>query len=175
MLTLNEEWLVPAIRAAYMRRILFTTGESVSLAIWERPKGSLVFTTTDGQKIVGRRDKILKRVAGLWPICVHCESKKRQASAIMTDAYCVCPECLAKVREFYHCQICNALLTEHSASYNRRLFQTGVCADPDCRKYLEVLHGRLCCMKAEMVPCVCARSYRCDEHAPQGVHVGTHD
>lgn len=32
-----------------------------------------------------------------------------------------------------------------------------------------------CCAQAAGINCVCAKSYLCPTHAPQGAHFGTHD
>lgn len=105
------------------------------------------------------------------PVCSFC--RKQPASVIMADGFLTCSKCLPDLSEYYNCEICHTALPASLASWARKRLERVTCS-ADCSKKREVKYGRLCCDKAEVVPCTCARSYRCSDHAPNGFHVGTH-
>lgn len=93
----------------------------------------------------------------------------------MPDDYKVCDTCKPDVEKYYHCPYCNVALKPMIAERARKKFERQHCHSTACKRADDIKYGRLCCKKAEVIPCVCAYSYKCPEHAPNGCHVGTHD
>jgi hypothetical protein len=105
--------------------------------------------------------------------CEWC--RQRPHTTKMADGLNVCSDCSVKVQEYYHCCICGDALNIDTASWARRSFERKACGRDQCKKKLEVKQGQICCEKAEYTQCVCARSYICPDHYPDGIHIGTHD
>lgn len=95
--------------------------------------------------------------------------------AIMPDGYKVCAECKPEVERYYVCKYCHTGINPETAGWARQRFERVHCHSDACKRADDIRYGRLCCDKAEAIPCVCAYSYKCEEHAPNGMHVGTHD
>lgn len=93
----------------------------------------------------------------------------------MPDGYLVCDTCKPEVSKYYVCPYCNVALPVAAAEWARKTFERKYCGSDACQRADAIRYGRLCCDKAEVIPCVCAYSYKCVEHAPNGMHVGTHD
>lgn len=100
---------------------------------------------------------------------------KRESIHEMSDGYLLCDNCFSLFQKFYVCVICQKQLNPSVCSYNRRQVAASTCLEQECIKKNEVRMGRLCCEKAEYTNCVCYRSYKCPDHYPQGIHIGTHD
>lgn len=99
--------------------------------------------------------------------------KKEATEQIGDDDFQVCNECKPKVEKYHRCVICNKELSGSLGSYRRKQFQTGTCLSDECKKAYDVATGRLCCVKAEYINCVCLLSYTCPIHGD--THIGTHD
>lgn len=100
---------------------------------------------------------------------------KNAGTETLPDGYIVCAECKPSVEPYYRCTICDGLLPGNLGTFSRNRFQRTECREAVCMKKAAVKRREYCCEKAEPFFCVCARSYKCPEHCPHGVHVGTHD
>lgn len=105
--------------------------------------------------------------------CSWCHN--RHASIRMKDGLIVCKACVSSIYIYYHCQICKKELKASEARFFRKRYEAALCRKKLCRKQYDVQRGRICCEKAVYVPCVCSYAYRCSIHAPNTVHVGSHD
>lgn len=94
---------------------------------------------------------------------------------VMPDGYEVCEKCKPDVEKYYTCPYCSVALNPQTAAWARKRFERVHCHGDACKRADDIKYGRLCCDKAKVIPCVCAYSYECPEHAPNGCHVGTHD
>lgn len=93
----------------------------------------------------------------------------------MRDGYKVCEQCKPVLEKYYTCRYCNKPLPLALAIHCRKSFSLNHCDNIVCKTKDDIAFGRICCEKAVKISCVCAHAYECEEHAPNGMHVGTHD
>lgn len=107
--------------------------------------------------------------------CQWCSNQINTSIIRMPDGYTVCSHCQIAVENYYKCKQCGDKLSAQIGSRAREKLERTTCKSEKCRKSEEIATGQICCDKAVCIPCVCTRSYKCPDHAPDGIHVGTHD
>jgi hypothetical protein len=180
---LTQDQVLPALRTNSWKQIRFTNGFHLRRTGKDMRDDSapLRLTNAEGNVVV------VGDIAAAWPhiegeefvpCCSWCQSSDGSgapATEQLVDGMLVCDRCKPSLEKYYRCSMCGCELPANIAFHNRDRFQEGPCSSPKCLKAQDVKFGRLCCMKAEKVGCVCAYAYKCPEHAPNTVHVGTHD
>lgn len=173
---LTKKQIIPALMENSQKVITFTDKTSLCIKDFRDTKSDLIFRDPEGNETArGSVHKIFKHVKNLEPICSWCSTRGKPATTVMPDGFLTCDECAVKVGEYYRCTACDGQLSAALGGFCRSRFERATCQTKDCNKKDDVKHGRICCMKAEYVNCVCYRAYKCPEHAPEGIHVGTHD
>ena len=173
---LTREQVIAAIDTHSWKQVRFADGAVLGRAP-DAGRDVLVLRDAGGAELArGGLDDVYPQVATRDAYCACCCGRGgRVAVEALADGLVVCAECLPTFRPFYRCRVCERPLPPAAASSARRNYSRGLCADPACARRDDVARGRLCCDKAEYTPCACHYSYTCPEHAPEGVHVGTHD
>lgn len=187
MLTLRKSQMVPALVTNGWHQIQFTNGymlrwpyqiehKYLLFQKWTREeiKNCTLHLFNHGeQEDSGNLHRLYPKIKNFNPICSWC--RNISATKVLLDGLLVCDECFTQADVYYHCEICNDLLKPEMASWSRFKLEKMICSKPECQMKKDIKLGRLCCEKAEKIGCVCAYAYKCPEHAPNGVHVGTHD
>lgn len=75
------------------------------------------------------------------------------------------------IQRYRYCRVCDKKVTRAQLAFALDRAETPICSAA-CRKK-DVLKTFACCLKAKVLPCVCAYSFTCKEHGTR--HTGTHD
>lgn len=102
---------------------------------------------------------------------VSCQGCFRATATTTLGANNYCQKCCDILKQYYFCKYCGKSLPLALGKYLAKRFEFGHCDECKTRHLIET--GQLCCDQANIVPCVCVRSYKCPIHGE--THVGTHD
>jgi len=73
--------------------------------------------------------------------------------------------------KLHNCKVCGLSLPVNLRRVARHRGER-MCYSPECVR-TDIRQRYACCHRAEMLPCVCAYSFRCPVHGD--THIGTHD
>lgn len=176
-LTKARVW--PTLKTCGFKRLGFTSGYALWPVDFRDETSPFGVTGPDGELVEkGPLDAVWKHVKGMTSSCMYCQPGALgpvAATVRMPDGYLVCAKCAKAVQPYYQCEECQKPLTPGLGGFARDRIERMVCGAKLCQQKRDVRWGRICCLKARRIPCVCERAYKCPDHCPNGIHVGTHD